>query len=87
MRRTSMRATCSAGGFLGTAEDLVRFGSAHLSPGFFKPATLELLFKGQSVIPPGNQTAVGILWRIGKDSTGDAFCTMPEQARVVGRCC
>jgi serine beta-lactamase-like protein LACTB, mitochondrial len=60
----------AAGGFLATAEDLVRFGSAHLSPGFFTPATLELLFKGQSLIPPGNQTAVGIGWRIGKDSTG-----------------
>jgi CubicO group peptidase (beta-lactamase class C family) len=60
----------AAGGLLATAEDLVRFGSAHLSPGFFTPATLELLFKGQTVIPPGNQTAVGIGWRIGKDSTG-----------------
>ena len=29
-----------------------------------------MLFKGQSVIPPGNQTAVGIGWRIGKDSAG-----------------
>jgi serine beta-lactamase-like protein LACTB, mitochondrial len=60
----------AAGGFLATAEDLVRFGSVHLSPGVFTPATLELLFRGQTVIPPGNQTAVGIGWRIGKDSTG-----------------
>jgi serine beta-lactamase-like protein LACTB len=60
----------AAGGFLSTAEDLVRFASAHLSPGFFTPATLELLFKGQSTIPPSNQTAVGIGWRIDKDAAG-----------------
>ena len=34
----------AGGGFLSTAEDLVRFGSAHLSPGYLKAATLELLF-------------------------------------------
>jgi CubicO group peptidase (beta-lactamase class C family) len=38
--------------------------------GFFTPATLELLFKGKSMIPPGNQTAVGIGWRVGKDASG-----------------
>src|SRR5258705_7682450 len=35
------------GGFLSTAEDLVRFGSALLGPGFLKGATLELLFTPQ----------------------------------------
>ena len=60
----------AAGGYLATAEDLVRFGSAHLQPGFFKQSTLDLLFKEQSLIPPGKQTAVGIGWRIGKDREG-----------------
>ncbi len=59
----------ASGGFLATSEDLVRFGSAHLSPGFFKPATLQLLFKGVSVIP-GNPIEVGVGWRIGRDTAG-----------------
>ena len=36
----------AAGGFLATAEDLVRFGSAHLQPGFLAQGTLDLLFRG-----------------------------------------
>ena len=37
----------AGGGFLSTAEDMVRFGSAHLKPGYLKAATLELLFTPQ----------------------------------------
>src|SRR5437899_12039723 len=37
----------AGGGFLSTAEDLVRFGSAHLQPGYLKAATLEVLFTPQ----------------------------------------
>ena len=59
----------AAGGFLATAEDLVRFGSAHLQPGFFTLGTLDLLFRGVSVIPQ-SKTAVGIGWRIGTDAQG-----------------
>ena len=59
----------ASGGYLATAEDLVRFGSAHLQPGFFKRSTLDLIFKAQSLIP-GNPIAVGIGWRIGKDREG-----------------
>ena len=39
----------AGGGFLSTAEDLVRFGSAYLAPGHLKAATLELLFTPDSV--------------------------------------
>ena len=60
----------SSGGFLANAEDLVRFGSAHLQPGFFKQSTLDLMFKPVSYIPPDKQTGVGIAWRIGKDTEG-----------------
>ena len=59
----------AAGGFLATAEDLVRFGSAHLQPGFFKQNTLDLLFRGESLIPQ-SKTSVGIGWRIGTDAQG-----------------
>jgi CubicO group peptidase (beta-lactamase class C family) len=60
----------AAGGFLATAEDLVRFGAAHLSPGFFRQETLRWLFAPHSAIPPGKQTGVGIGWRIGTDAAG-----------------
>jgi CubicO group peptidase (beta-lactamase class C family) len=38
----------AGGGFLSTAEDLVRFGSAYTQGGFLKPQTIELLFTPQS---------------------------------------
>ena len=60
----------AGGGFLSTAEDLVRFESAHLQPGFFKQSTLELLFTRRSAIPPENTTGVGLGWRIGTDPQG-----------------
>ena len=63
----------ASGGFLASAEDLVRFGSAHLRPGFFQEDTLSVLFTGHSRIPPGNQTEVGIGWRIGEDGAGRRF--------------
>jgi hypothetical protein len=48
----------------------VRFGPAHLRPGFFTQSTLDLLFTGHSLIPPGKQNAEGVGWRIGKDRDG-----------------
>jgi CubicO group peptidase (beta-lactamase class C family) len=59
----------AGGGFLGTAEDLVRFGSAHLQPGFFNQSTLDLLFTSQT-LSSGKPTGVGIAWRIGVDANG-----------------
>ncbi|HYT81886.1 MAG TPA: serine hydrolase domain-containing protein [Gemmatimonadales bacterium] len=57
----------AGGGFLSTAEDLVRFGSAHLSPSFLKAATLELLFTPQHTAA-GEATPYGLGWFIGTDS-------------------
>jgi len=62
----------ASGGFLSTAEDLARFGSAHLKPGFFKRDTLDLLFTPQR-LKSGEETGVGIGWRIGKDKEGGRF--------------
>ena len=59
----------AAGGFLSTAEDLARFGSLHLKPGFFEPETLSLLFTSQKTLD-GNETGVGLGWRIGWDAKG-----------------
>ena len=59
----------AAGGFLSRAEDLARFGSLHLKPGFFEPQTLGLLFTSQKTLD-GKETGVGLGWRIGQDAKG-----------------
>ena len=59
----------AGGGFLSTAEDLVKFGSAHLSPGLLKAATLELLFTSQRTTS-GEATGYGIGWSITTDTLG-----------------
>src|SRR2546428_2172286 len=59
----------AGGGFVSTAEDLVRFGSAHLSPGYLKTATLELLFTPQHTTS-GEPTPYGIGWFVGTDTLG-----------------
>lgn len=59
----------AGGGFLSTAEDLVRFGSAHLQPGFLSEETLRLLHTSQKTTA-GRETGYGIGWSVGRDSTG-----------------
>ncbi len=59
----------AGGGFLSTAEDLVRFGSAHLQPGYLKAATLELLFTPQRTTA-GQVTTYGIGWQSSTDALG-----------------
>jgi serine beta-lactamase-like protein LACTB len=59
----------AGGGFLSTAEDLVRFGSAHLAPGLLRAETLELLFTPQRTAN-GEATTYGIGWSIGRDTLG-----------------
>lgn len=56
-------------GYLATAEDLVRLASAHLEPGFLKADTLALLFTSQKTAA-GEETGVGLGWRIGSDAAG-----------------
>ena len=59
----------AGGGFLSTAEDLVRFGSALLEPGFLEAATLELLFTSQKTTP-GEPTGYGVGWFVATDGRG-----------------
>jgi len=59
----------AGGGFLSSAEDLARFGSAHLVPGFLKQSTLDLLLTSQK-LTSGKETGVGIAWRSGVDRQG-----------------
>jgi serine beta-lactamase-like protein LACTB len=59
----------AGGGFLSTAEDLVRFGSALLRPGFVKAETLDLLFTSQHT-SRGDPTGYGLGWFVSTDTLG-----------------
>jgi len=59
----------AGGGFLSTMDDLVRFGSAHLQPGFLKAETLAVLFTSQRTTA-GELTNYGIGWRVPTDEKG-----------------
>jgi serine beta-lactamase-like protein LACTB len=59
----------AGGGFLSTGEDLVRFGMAHLAPGFLKQESLEALFTSQKT-NDGKETGYGIGWSLRKDVKG-----------------
>jgi serine beta-lactamase-like protein LACTB, mitochondrial len=54
-----------SGGFLSTSEDLARFGSALLQPGFLKQESRRLLFISQKTID-GKPTHYGVGWYVGK---------------------
>lgn len=62
----------AGGGFLSTAEDLVRFGFAHLNKTLLKHETIQLLWTSQKT-SSGKETEYGIGWRIGKDKSGRSW--------------
>ena len=62
----------ASGGLLSTAEDLVRFGLAHVDPGFFEASTLEGIFTPQAGTDRGS-FRVGLGWRISEDGDGDRY--------------
>ena len=59
----------AGGGFLSTAEDLVRFGSAFLKPGFVHQETLDLLFTSQRT-RDGAPTGYGVGRWVSTDTLG-----------------
>jgi len=59
----------AGGGFLSTSEDLVRFGSILLQPGFLKAESLKLLFTSQKT-KSGEVTGYGVGWGIAKSASG-----------------
>src|SRR5437867_10460490 len=59
----------AGGGFLSTAEDLVRFGSAHVAPGYLPAASLDLLFTSQRT-RAGQETGYGVGWFLRVDGRG-----------------
>ncbi len=60
----------AGGGFLSTPEDLVRFGQAHLAPGFLSAETLATLQTPQR-LRNGESTGYGIGWRAYPQDDGD----------------
>jgi CubicO group peptidase (beta-lactamase class C family) len=59
----------AGGGFLSTPEDVVRFGSALLHPGFLTAESLSLLFSSQKT-SAGQETGYGVGWGISKSQSG-----------------
>jgi len=59
----------AGGGFISTSEDLARFGSALLQPGYLKAESLKLLFTPQKT-KDGKETRYGMGWFIGKSASG-----------------
>jgi serine beta-lactamase-like protein LACTB, mitochondrial len=59
----------ASGGFLSTSEDLARFGSALLQPGFLTQSSLDALFTSQRT-SDGKKTGYGIGWSIASDKPG-----------------
>ena len=62
----------AAGGFLSTANDLVKFGATLLTDRFLNNDTRKVLFTSQTT-SDGKQTGVGLGWRVGKDSLGSQY--------------
>jgi CubicO group peptidase (beta-lactamase class C family) len=56
----------SGGGFLSTAEDLVRYGFGYLEGGFLAPETVETLWTSQRTAD-GELTNYGIGWRVAEE--------------------
>lgn len=61
--RIDVRYAWAMGGYLSTAGDLVKFGSALLHPGFLRESSLKLLFTSQKTTD-GTPTNYGMGWNI-----------------------
>ncbi|HEY6060571.1 MAG TPA: serine hydrolase [Gemmatimonadales bacterium] len=59
----------AGGGVLSTAEDLVKFGAAHLSPGRLSQRSIDLLFTSMHTAT-GAETGYGVGWYVGRDGWG-----------------
>ena len=61
-----------SGGFLSTAEDLARFGTAILQPTFLSVEARESAFTSQRD-GDGKETGVGLGWRVAHDASGRRY--------------
>lgn len=62
----------AGGGFVGTTEDLCRFGQAHMKAGYLKQETLDEWMASQKT-SDGKETNYGIGWRTFKRPSGNTF--------------
>lgn len=62
----------AGGGFVGTTEDLCKFGQAHMKAGYLKESTLSEWMKSQTTAD-GKETNYGIGWRTFKRPSGKTF--------------
>lgn len=60
----------AGGGFVGTPEDLIRFGRAHMGPGILQQATLDELMAPMT-LADGESTGYGVGWRSYPQDDGD----------------
>ncbi len=86
----------AGGGFLSSAEDLMRFGAAHFAAGVLRAETLALLQRSQHLVD-GEETNYGLGWRTwisaeGRSAVGHtggsmggstAFVMLPDERVVV----
>ncbi|HEV3470708.1 MAG TPA: serine hydrolase domain-containing protein [Pyrinomonadaceae bacterium] len=63
-------------GYLSTAGDVARFGSALLRPGFLRQSTLDELFRPLKT-SAGEETGFGLGWRVGTDKKGRRIFHQP----------
>ena len=62
----------AGGGFVGTTEDLCKFGQAHMKEGFLKQSTLDTWMTSQKTTS-GKPTNYGIGWRTFEQDNGDIY--------------
>lgn len=59
----------AGGGFLSTAEDLIKFGKAHITTGYLSPESMNMLTTSQK-LSDGTETGYGLGWRTEIDNKG-----------------
>lgn len=62
----------AGGGFIGTTEDLCKFGQAHMKAGYLNESTLEEWMTSQTT-SDGKETGYGMGWRVFERPSGKTF--------------
>lgn len=62
----------AGGGFIGTTDDLIDFGTAIFWSDFLQPETIDILIESQK-LENGEETNYGMGWRSGTDETGRTY--------------